>query len=103
MKNLLFLIPSLAFASCQPEGEKPAAAQPEPTAEAPAEPAIDVSKTDSLIGKPLAKVEAACDAAEVMHRVVEIDGEPQITTRDYRPERLNFAIVKGVITKVTKG
>jgi len=102
MKNLISLIPALAIVSCQPEAEK-AANEPEPAPEAPAEPAIDVSKPDSLVGMPLVKVQAACDAAEVVHRVVEIDGEAQITTKDYRPERLNFAVEKGVVTGVTKG
>lgn len=102
MKNLIFLIPALAIFSCQPEAEK-ADNEPEPAPEAPAEPATDVLKPDSLVGMPLEKVQAACDAAEVVHRVVEIDGEAQITTKDYRPERLNFAVEKGVVTRVTKG
>jgi|TARA_B110000037_G_C17128260_1_gene509538 hypothetical protein len=103
MKKLFFLIPVLAIASCQPEAEKPAAADQESAPEAPADPAIDVSKPDSLVGKPLAKVKAACDAAEVIHRVVEIDGQPQIITMDFRTERLNFAVKDGVIIKVTTG
>lgn len=103
MKKLLFLIPAVAIVSCQPEAETPASAESEPAAEAPAEPAIDLSQPDSLVGMPHNKVAAACDAAEIPHRVVEIDGKPQMATRDYRPERLNFAIEKGVITTVTKG
>lgn len=103
MKKLLFLIPLLAIASCQPKSEKTDAAETEPAPEAPAETAIDLSKPDSLVGMTLAKVQAACDAAEVMHRVIEIDGQPQAATMDYRPERLNFAVKDGVITKVTTG
>lgn len=103
MKKLLFVIPVFTIISCQPEAEKPAAAEPEPAAEAHAEVTIDISKPDSLIGMPLEKVQAACDAAEVMHRAVEIDGEPQIVTKDYRPERLNFAVENGMVTKVNKG
>jgi len=101
MKHLLFVIPALAIVSCQPEAEKPAV--PETATEAPAAPSIDVSKPDSLVGMPLKKVQAACDAAEVLHRVVEIDGKPQMVTMDYRPERLNFAVENGVIIKVTTG
>jgi hypothetical protein len=100
MKKLLFLIPFVAIISCQTKGEDtktaPAAVEAEPAA-------IDISKPDSLIGQPLEKVQAACDAAEVRHRVVEIDGEPQAATRDYRPERLNFSVKDGFITSVTKG
>ena len=103
MKQLLFVIPALAIVSCQPEAEKPAAPETETATEAPAAPSIDVSKPDSLVGMPLKKVQAACDAAEVLHRVVEIDGKPQMVTMDYRPERLNFAVENAVIIKVTTG
>ncbi len=87
-----------------------------PTEETPATPAgeaapadkapeskIDPSKPDSLIGQPLEKVQAACDAAGVRHRVVEVDGEPRAVTRDYMPERLNFKVDGGMVTRVTKG
>lgn len=103
MKKLLFLIPVLTIASCQPEAEKPTAAEPEPAPEAPAEPAIDVSNPASLVGKPLDKVKAACDAAGIPNRVIELDGQGLPATMDYRPERLNFAVKDGVITKVTTG
>lgn len=36
-------------------------------------------------------------------RIVEVDGKPRMTTRDYRPERLNFTTTKGKVTRVTKG
>lgn len=36
-------------------------------------------------------------------RVTEIDGEPQIVTLDFSPDRLNFAITGGVVTGVTTG
>jgi hypothetical protein len=35
--------------------------------------------------------------------VIEIDGNPQGVTADYRPERLNFSIKNGKIIRVTKG
>ena len=64
---------------------------------------FDLSKPETLVGQPLEKVEAACDAAEVSHRVVKVDGESRMVTKDYRPKRLNFTVEKGVITLVTKG
>ncbi len=103
MKKLLFLMPLIAIASCQPKSDEPDAAEAESTPEVPAEIAIDVTKTDSLVGMPLAKVQAACDAAKVRHRVVEIDGQPQAATKDFRPERLSFSVKDGVITKVSNG
>ncbi|SHJ95290.1 hypothetical protein SAMN02745181_2861 [Rubritalea squalenifaciens DSM 18772] len=36
-------------------------------------------------------------------RVIQEDGEHRIVTRDYRPERLNFVVVKGKVTEVTRG
>jgi len=56
-----------------------------------------------MIGQPLEKVQAACDAAEVRHRVIEVDGESRMVTRDYRPDRLNFKVKAGLVTEVTKG
>lgn len=103
MKKLLVLIPTLALISCQPGEEKPADADPESATEAPAETTMDVSKPQSLVGKPLAAVQAACDKAEVLHRVIEIDGQPQPATMDYREDRLNFAVKDGIIIKVTTG
>lgn len=103
MRKLLLLIPAIAIASCQPETEKPPAAEKEPTPEASAEPAIDVAQPQSLVGEQLTKVQAACDKAEILHRVIEIDGESQPATMDYRPERLNFAVKDGIIVRVTTG
>jgi hypothetical protein len=105
MKKLLFLIPVIAIASCQPESGKSSVAdtEKEPTPETPSEVAIDVSQPQSLVGRELAKVQAACDEAEIPHRVIEIDGEGLPATMDYRPERLSFAVTDGIIVKVTTG
>ena len=64
---------------------------------------IDVSKPDSLIGLPVADVEAACKATGVRCRIVEIDGESLPVTMDFSPDRLNFKVNGGKITAVTKG
>ena len=67
------------------------------------EPEIDVTKAETLIGQPLEKVQAACDAAKVRHRVIEVDGESRMVTRDYLPNRLNFKVKAGLVTEVSKG
>ena len=36
-------------------------------------------------------------------RVVSVDGEAGIVTLDHRPDRLNFTVVAGKVTKVTRG
>lgn len=104
---------SASIISCQanketPGGEAPAATAATPAADmpAPAEetPAtIDVSRTKTFIGQPLADAEAACKAAGIRCRVVEVDGEPRIVTKDFIADRLNFRVVGGRITAVTKG
>lgn len=110
MKATLPLLMSVSLASCQtnddaatpPAREKPVVMEesaPEPEKSA----AIDVSKPESLIGLPVKDVQAACKAAGVPCRVVEIDGKPLPVTKDFRPDRLNFKVAGGKITSVTKG
>lgn len=101
MKIAIPLITLGCLVSCHANVAPATAGEAMPAAEAAA--AIDVTKPETLVGHPLKDVQAACDAAEIRHRVIEIDGEPQPATRDYRPERLNFAVKKGVVTAVTKG
>lgn len=36
-------------------------------------------------------------------RVTSVDGEFRMVTRDYRMDRLNFEIVRGKVTRVTRG
>lgn len=63
----------------------------------------DPDDPDSFIGVPLALAQAAAEEAEIPHRVVEVDGESLPRTMDFRPERLNFTVVDGRVTAVTKG
>jgi len=102
MKSLLPIIPILALVSCQTDAEKSDPGDPAPATETPAV-TLDTAKPSSLVGHPLEKVQAACDAAEIKHRVIEIDGKPLPATMDMRPDRLNFVVKKGVVTAVTKG
>ena len=104
MKITVALLTSALLVSCQTKANADAPTQVEVRAAEPSIAAeIDVTKPDTLIGQPLEKVQAACDAAEVAHRVVEVDGVGRHVTRDYRPERLNFKVTNGKITAVTKG
>lgn len=101
MKRLLLpcLIAAL-FTACKPE--KPVA-RPVAETPAPAAPAPDPANPQSFVGLTLEAAQKAADAAAVPHRVIEIDGQPQPATRDFRPDRLNFAVQNGTITAVTKG
>ncbi|YCM43850.1 hypothetical protein V2O64_21310 [Verrucomicrobiaceae bacterium 227] len=46
---------------------------------------------------------AKADAAGLRWRIVKEDGQSHRVTKDHRPERLNFDIEAGIITRVTKG
>ena len=110
MNKLLTILTLTCLFSCQKNTDEPKLEEviPVKTEIAPEiapEPApeIDVTKTETMIGQPLEKVQAACDAAEVQHREIEVDGEPRMVTKDYRPDRLNFKVKAGLVTEVTKG
>jgi hypothetical protein len=103
MKSLLPLLTLACLVSCQTKTDDPAPAE-NPPAEEPAPAAvIDVKKPESLLGQRLEKVQAACDAADLPHRVIEVDGESRPVTKDFRPERLNFKVSAGLVTAVTNG
>jgi|TARA_B110000914_G_scaffold57075_1_gene49506 hypothetical protein len=57
----------------------------------------------SFIGLTLKEAQALAKVNKLPSRVIEIDGQPQITSEDYRPERFNFAIKNGKIIRVNKG
>ena len=72
------------------------------------QPPISVEEPEGLsnrqyIGKPLQVAGDLADSRGVRWRVVEIDGVPQMTTKDYRPDRLNFAVRRGTVAKVSRG
>ena len=101
MKKPLLLFTLACLASCQTNEKQPTDDKPAEVKAVKSE--IDVSKPESLVGQSLDQVQAACDAREIPHRVVELDGEPRPATMDYRPERLNFKVKDGLITAVTNG
>lgn len=97
-KSLLLFIPFLAVA-CQPRNSP---GPPSPDS-AEKQPTDSIPTPDSFVGMTLRDAEAKAEKADLPHRVVRKDGEDFPVTRDYRPERLNFTVEKGVVTKVTNG
>jgi len=57
----------------------------------------------SFIGLTTTAARALAASKDLLSRVVEIDGIPQIVTEDFRPERFNFAIRDGKVIRVSKG
>lgn len=58
---------------------------------------------DDFIGLSLEKAQALADKHSLVHRVVMVDGKPRPATLDFRPDRLNFTVVKGKVSEVSKG
>lgn len=119
MKIIYAMIPMCLFSSCQ-KSTPPAEGQGSPAKEKPAanekmtakkdqevkpeKPAAKPSQGDDrFIGMARADAEALAKKESVPFRVVSVDGKVGMVTMDYRPERLNFTVVDGKITKVTRG
>lgn len=70
----------------------------------PAETGKKEAPADSaFVGLTLEKAAALAAEHGIPARVVSVDGEERMVTQDYSEERLNFTVVKGVVTKVTRG
>ncbi|BCU78545.1 hypothetical protein [Luteolibacter sp. LG18] len=95
---VVMLVPLLLLASCQRESTK---GTPEPAPSS--KPLPDIGVPATLIGLTLKEAEELADKAKVPHRVVSIDGQSRPVTMDYRQDRLNFTVVKGIVTGVKKG
>ncbi len=96
------LAPCLAFllvlASCQRQS-KPVAVE----ATSPSQPKLDPAMPESYIGLPEKDAASMAEKAGVGWRVIEVDGQPRPATKDYRPDRLNFALEKGKVIRATRG
>jgi len=61
------------------------------------------SQKDGYIGLSKEAAHQKAEAAGLRSRTVHEDGKDFMLTKDYRPQRLNFVIIKGIVTAVTKG
>ncbi len=57
----------------------------------------------SFIGLPIELASSKADKQQLRWRIVNVDGQSRPVTKDYRPNRLNFSVNKGIVTQVTKG
>jgi len=97
--SLLFCVPLLVV-SCQPKHSPDAPAGTESTEK---QDAAVKPTPESFVGLELKAAQEKADKADLPHRVVREDGKDFPVTRDYRPERLNFTVEKGIVTKVSNG
>lgn len=103
----LCLVPVLILACrfapmADAEEEKPPVKPEEKQPEKPGKKAVpaDPFKPEPLVGQTLAKATELADAEKIPNRVIREDGKARMVTRDYRPGRLNFTVVKGIVTEV---
>lgn len=74
--------------------------------EMPADPDADreeVEKEEGFIGLSLRDAEKLAVKRGLPHRVTMLDRQPQMATRDYLPNRVNFAVEKGRVIGVSRG
>ena len=101
MKKSVILLPFLIVA-CQPK-HSPNPPNSESTEAAETQDAAAKPTPESFVGLELKAAQEKADKADLPHRVVHQDGKDFPVTRDYRPERLNFTVEKGIVTKVSNG
>jgi hypothetical protein len=88
----------LTLPSCQRQSD-PVAVE----ASSPTEPKLDPAMPESYIRLPEKDAASMAEKAGVAWRIIEVDGQPRPATKDHRPDRLNFALEKGKVIRVTRG
>lgn len=54
--------------------------------------------SEKIIGKTLKEVERICKKNSVKCRISDEDGKPIMGTCDFKPDRLNLSVNKGIVT-----
>ena len=120
MKLIYTLLPLCLFAACkqtstptQESGDVATPIQSSTQTMTPSSDKPDAKPQEKPAAKPVGDAryigmtqEAASALAKkegVPSRVVSVDGQVRMVTMDHRPERLNFTVVAGKVTKVTHG
>ena len=58
---------------------------------------------NQFINKSLNSVIEKLQQLNISYRIAMTDGIPHILTRDYKPERLNLYIEKGIVVNIQNG
>lgn len=100
----LLLLASLALlpTACR-EKETLAGGGPAPEAPPVIEKGENAPSDEAFIGRTADAASALAKEQGLLSRVVSVDGQLRPTTKDYRPNRVNFEIEKGKVVKVSRG
>ncbi len=60
-------------------------------------------KAKAYVGRQFSEVQKEFETQNQILRIIAQDGEAMAITADYRPDRLNVAVEKGVITEAYFG
>lgn len=82
-----------------PDDQKPA----DKPADKPVEKPGKRPAARDFVGMRISAAEKLADRHRIKHRTVAVDGKIRPVTMDYRPDRINFTVENGVVTRVTNG
>jgi len=89
----------LAFlaVSCEHAGESPSGSSPSQVGG-------EIGKeAKSYVGLSLAEAKSLAKKQKRLFRIIEIDGESMMVTKDYRPNRVNAKVARGVVKSISFG
>lgn len=94
-----------AAASPQPSGSMagPVGSEPAPTAVPSTETTNAENVAAAIMGMTSSDAEKYATDHGVQYRVGEVDGQPQPTTRDYRPDRVTVSLQDDIVIAATVG
>lgn len=104
-RSLLIFTCSLSvciLTSCG-SGDSSAAAPESPQEEKATSEDETPSGVESFVGLSLEEAQILAEKKGLKHRVISVDGEPRPVTADFLPDRVNFEVEKGKVTKVNQG
>ncbi|MDF2377088.1 MAG: hypothetical protein P1U81_12655 [Verrucomicrobiales bacterium] len=92
-------VTALTLAGCSTDSSTPESSQEDPKK---TETAAELKDGD-MIGLTIEAAEALAGERGLKARTVSVDGEVRPVTMDYLPDRVNFTVEQGNVTKVTRG
>ena len=89
--------------SQKPESKPEEVSKAKPADPKESKPKVKPMGDDRYLGMTKEAAAALAKKEGVPSRIVSEDGKVRMVTMDHRPDRLNFTVVAGKVTKVTRG